>query len=112
MASVEFMIRNALPNHGLTRIEAQERSEIQPVIVSQEFKDLVEAVRAAFEKELAGGKFGIARVSGIVCHDVSVYRPGILLIVQEKGRDATINEAGREHITAAAETVRERLGIS
>ena len=112
MASVEFMIQNALPDHGLARIDAPERSEMQPVIASQEFRGLVEAARAAFEKELAGDKFEIARVSGIVCHDVSVYRPGILLIVQEKGREETIREKGRERITAIAEAVREKLGLS
>ena len=85
---------------------------MQPVIASQQFKDLVEAVHAAFTQELAGGKFEIARVSGIICHDVSVYRPGILLIVHEKDREATIKEAGRERITAAAEAVREKLGLS
>lgn len=112
MASVEFMIQNALPDHGLARIDAPERREMQPLIASQEFRGLVEAVRAAFEKELAGDKFEIARVSGIVCHDVSVYRPGILLIVQEKGREETIREKGRERITAIAEAVREKLGLS
>lgn len=112
IASVEFMIQSALPDHELMPIEAQERSEIQPVIASQQFKDLVEAVQSAFEKELAGGKFEIARISGIVCHDVSVYRPGILLIVQEKGREETIREKGRERITAIAEAVREKLELS
>jgi hypothetical protein len=111
MASVEFMIDSALPDYRLKKPEAQERSHIQPVIASPGFKELVEAVRAAFAQELAGGKFEVLRISGIVCRDVDVYRPGILLIVEEQGNKGTIREAGRERITAIAEAVRERMGI-
>lgn len=112
MASVEFMIRGAAPEHGLAAVEAQERSEIQPVLASKEFKKLVAAVRSSFDEELSGGKFEVARVSGIVCHDVNVYRPGILLMLQERGRDGTIAEKGRERITEIAEAVREKFGMS
>jgi hypothetical protein len=112
MASVEFMIGSALPDDRLKKPEAQERSDIQPVIASQGFKELVQAVRAAFAQELAGGKFEVLHISGIVCHDVDVYRPGILLIIEEAGREGTIREVGRERITAIAEAVRERMGIA
>lgn len=111
MASVEFMIRGAAPEHGSAAAEAQERSEIQPVLASEEFKKLVAAVRSSFEEGLAGGKFEVARVSGIVCHDVNVYRPGILLMLQERGREGTIAEKGRERITEIAEAVREKLRL-
>ena len=111
MASVEFMIRGAAADYAPAQTEAQERSEMQPVLASEEFKKLVAAVRSAFEQGLGDKKFEVVRVSGIVCHDVSVYRPGILLMLQERGREGTIAEKGRERITEIAEAVREKLGI-
>jgi hypothetical protein len=111
MASVEFVVRQAPPNYALTKAEAEDRGEIQPVLSSAEFKTLVEGVRSAFEKELADGKFEVVRASGIVCHDANVYRPGILLLLQERGREGTIAEKGRERVTAAAEAAREKLSL-
>lgn len=112
MASVEFMMQGTLPQYGLMKTGAADRAEVQPLLSSAGFKRLVEEVRSAFTPQLADGKFEVAQVSGIVCHDLDVYRPGILLILQETGREGTIPEKGRERITAIAEAVREQLGIS
>lgn len=112
MASVEFVVRKAPPNYPLTKTVVEDRSEIQPVLSSLEFKALVDGVRSAFETEVADGKFEVLRVSGIVFHDVNVYRPGILLLLQEREREGTIPEKGRERVTAVAEAVREQLGMA
>lgn len=112
MASVEFMIQGALPQYGVAMAQAEDRAEVQPLLSAPAFKKLLDAVRSAFEPGLADSKFEIVQVSGIVCHDSNVYRPGILLIAQESGRESTISEKGRECITATAEAVRERLGMS
>lgn len=112
MASVEFMIQDALPQYELTRADAKDRTEVQPLLSAAGFKKLVEAVRSGFEQELTDGTFEVVQTSGIVCHDLDVYRPGILLIVRERGRDVTIAEKGREQITAIAEAVREKIGMS
>lgn len=112
MASVEFMVEGALPGYELTTAEAQDRAELQPLLSSPGFKRLVEEVRSAFKQQLADGKFEVAQASGIVCHDLDVYRLGILLILQATGQEGTIPEKGRERITAIAEAVREQLGIS
>ncbi|MGH9734724.1 MAG: hypothetical protein ACRD8A_09070 [Candidatus Acidiferrales bacterium] len=112
MASVEFMIEAALPQYELTRTEAQDRAEVQPLLSAPGFKKLVEAVRSACNEKLADSKLELAQASGIVCHDLNVYRPGILLIVRETAREGTIPEKGRERIAAIAEAVREQLGMS
>lgn len=112
MASVEFMIQGALPEYELTRADAKDRAEAQPLLSAAGFKRLVEAVRSGFEQELTDGTFEVLQASGIACHDLDVYRPGILLILRERGRDGTIAEKGREQITARAEAVREKIGMS
>lgn len=111
MASVEFMIQGALPQYEVEKAQAEGRAEVQPLLSARGFKKLLDAVRSAFERELDGSKFEVAQVSGIVCHDLNVYRPGILLIVRGSGSESTIPEEGRERITATAEAVRERLGM-
>ena len=111
MASVEFMVQDALPAYGLAKVEAKERASVQPTLASQEFRNFVEDVRASFEKEFADSAFEILKVSGIVCHDVSVHRPGVLLILEERGREGTIPEVGRKRVTEIAEAIRERAGL-
>ncbi|HEX5426362.1 MAG TPA: hypothetical protein VFW94_22630 [Candidatus Acidoferrales bacterium] len=112
MASVEFMIQGALPHYEVAKAQAEDRTEVQPLLTAPGFKRLVEDVRSAFERRLTDTKFELVQISGIICHDLNVYRPGILLIVQEPGREGTIPEKGRERVTATAEAVRERLGMS
>lgn len=112
MASVEFMVQKASPQYELTKDEAKDRGEIQPLLSAPGFKRLVEVVRTGFEQELRDSAFEVVKASGIACRDVNVYRPGILLIVRENRREDTIPEKGRERITAIAEAVREQLGMS
>ena len=112
MASVEFVLQSAVAGHGVQESKAHDPAHIEPVLASAEFKGLVEAVRCAFHEELADSKFEVLRISGIVCHHVDVYHPGLLLILQERDRTGTITQPERERITGVAESVRQRLGIA
>lgn len=112
MASVEFTIQDALPEYEVNEPQAGERSQIEPVLHARGFRSLIEAIRSAIEEQLSGSSFEVLRISGIVCHDVDVYRPGILLLLRERDGKETIGEQGRKRVTTAAEAVREKIGLS
>ena len=90
-----------------TMSEAPVPRDVDPMLASQGFKDLLDEVRAILQSELAGGNLEIAQLTGAICHDASVYRPGIWLVLRERGKDGDMSEAGRERITALAEKLRE-----
>jgi hypothetical protein len=111
-ASAELMIKKPLPDYDLAEAAAAVPREVDPMLASQGFKDLLDEVRAILASELAAGDLEIAQVTGAICHDVSVYRPGIWLVLRERGKDGDMSEAARERVTALAEKLREDLNLS
>src|SRR5215469_2786551 len=106
-ASAEIMIKNPLPDFDLEDIEAQVPRDVDPMLASQGFKDLLDEVRAILQREFRDNTFEVVQLTGAICHDVSVYRPGIWFVLREGGADSRVSEKGRERLTALAEKIRE-----
>ena len=92
-SSVELMITNQLPDYDLEDIEAPIPRDVDPMLASQGFKDLLDEARAILDRELAGGPLEIAQLTGAICHDKEIYRPGIWLVLRERGAKER-NECG------------------
>jgi hypothetical protein len=112
-ASVELMINRPLPDYDLEEIEAAVPREVDPVLASQGFKDLLDEVRSILVHELAGSGLDVAQLTGAICHDKNVHRPGIWLVVRESSASGrAMSPAGRERVAAAAESIRRTLQLS
>jgi hypothetical protein len=111
-ASAEFMIENPLPDYDLEDTEAPVPRDVDPMLASQGFKDLIDEVRAILQREPVGVDFELVQLTGAICHTVNVYRPGIWLVMREKGANGDMSEAARERFTAVAEKIREDLKLS
>ncbi len=112
-ASVELMIDRPLPDYDLDKIEAAVPREIDPILASQGFKDLLDEVRSILERELAASGLEVAQLTGAICHDKNVHRPGIWLVVRESGTLAReMSPAARERVAVAAESLRRTLQLS
>jgi hypothetical protein len=112
-ASVELMIDRPLPDYDLEKIEAAVPREVDPILASQGFKDLLDEVRGILERELAGSGLEVAQLTGAICHDKNVHRPGIWLVVRESGTLAReMSPAARERVAVAAESLRRTLQLS
>lgn len=111
--SVEIMIEKALEDYDLLEVEAPTPRDVDPMLASQGFKDLLDDARAILERELAGRGFEIVQLTGAICHDESVHRPGIWLVVEEKDASGRqMSQEGQAHVAAAVESVRSNLGLS
>jgi hypothetical protein len=111
-ASVELMIAKPLPDYDLEDIEAPIPRDVDPMLASQGFKDLLDEVRAILDRELAGRPLEIAQLTGAICRDREIYRPGIWLVLRERAASAAMSDASREGVTAIAETLRRDLELS
>ena len=111
-ASVELMITKVLPDYDLEDIEAQIPRDIDPMLASQGFKDLLDEARAVLDRELAGGPLEIAQLTGAICHDKAIYRPGIWLVLRERGAKGEMSPAARQRVTEIAEAIRHNLQLS
>jgi hypothetical protein len=111
-ASIELMITRPLPDYDLEESEAPIPRDVDPMLASQGFKDLLDEVRSLLNREPAAKNFEIAQLTGAICHDKDVYRPGIWLVLRERGAGKEMSPAARQHIATIAETIRASLGLS
>jgi hypothetical protein len=111
-SSVEFMITKQLPDYDLEDIEASIPRDVDPMLASQGFKDLLDEARAILDRELAGGPLEIAQLTGAICHDKEVYRPGIWLVLRERGTKDEMSAASSQRVAEIAETLRHELQLS
>jgi hypothetical protein len=112
-ASVELMITQPLDDFDLTEVAAPIPRDIDPILASQGFKDLLDEVRAILEREFTGSNLEISQLTGAICKDGAVYRPGIWLVVREANAASKEMSAGaRSRIAATTETLRSTLRLS
>jgi hypothetical protein len=111
-ASVELMITRSLPDYDLEKIEAPVPRDVDPILASEGFKDLLDDARATLEHELAHSGLEIMQLTGAICRDENAYHPGIWLVLREQSASEEMSAAGFERVAAIAEAVGESLELS
>jgi hypothetical protein len=111
-ASVELMITQPLPDYDLDEVEAPIPRDADPMLASQGFKDLLDEVRSILDRELSGSNLEITQLTGAICHDKTVYRPGVWLVLRERSAASEMSAAARQRVAAIAETLRANLDLS
>jgi hypothetical protein len=113
IAAVELPILRPLADYDLDQIEMPTPRDVDPLLASQGFKDLLDEVRGLVERECAGNSLEIIQLTGAICHDGGVHRPGLWLVVRETGArgDQPMTEAARAQVTAIAGSLRDTLGL-
>lgn len=110
--SVEFMITKLLPDYDLFEVEAETPRDVDPILASQGFRDLLDDARAMLEHELNGSGLEIVQLTGAICEDKSIHRPGIWLVLREAGAQREMSAGARSNVVKAAESVQSSLGLS
>jgi hypothetical protein len=113
-ASIEWMITRPLPDYDLEEIEAPVPRDIDPILASQGFKDLLDEARSILNRELAESSLEVAQLTGAICHDRGVHRPGLWLVLREArvAPGGSMSAAGRLKVAAVAESLRSSLQLS
>ena len=111
-ASVELMITRPLPDYDLEEVEAPIPRDVDPMLASQGFKDLLDEARAILEKEMAGSALEISQLTGAICQDQNVNRPGIWLVFRERGTKGEMSAGARQQVASLAEKLKVSFGLS
>jgi len=93
-ASIELMITHPLPDYDLNEVEAPVPRDVDPMLASQGFKDLLDETRTVLDRELPAANLEITQLTGAICHDKSVHRPGIWLVLRERGTQLRLSHRG------------------
>jgi hypothetical protein len=110
-AAVELTILHPLPDYDLDEVEASIPRDVDPMLASQGFHDLLDEARGILAASLPGTNLEVTQLTGAICSQGGVHRPGLWLVLRETGaaRDAQMSAAAKTHVATVAEELRARL---
>ena len=113
-AAVELAITKPLPEYDIAEVDLLVPREVDGVLVTQGFKDLVDDARGLLEGLLHSMGLEISQITGAICPDGKIFRPGLWLVLRETGAPAAqqMSALARQRTAAIAEELRIRLRLS
>ena len=130
--AIEIPLEKPLPDYDLDQIEQPTPRDIDAVLVSQGFRDLVDDARGVLTELVANPPappnqthfldlelthipdFEIVQLTGAICPaDDEVYRPGLWIVLKDKKAvpGHPLNEESLGHARTIVEELVKRLGI-
>lgn len=126
-ASIEIALEKPLPDYDLEQMEQPTPRDVDAILVSQGFRDLVDDARGILMELLAkstahhpgldlasDSPLELAQLTGAICPgDDEVYRPGLWIVLQDPhGKPRTALPATcRQRIAAIAAELAKRLQL-
>ena len=130
--AIEIPIEKPLPDYDLEQVEQPTPRDIDALLVSQGFRDLVDDARGVLTELMCNPPplpntthlvdlglshtpdFEITQLTGAICPaDDGVYRPGLWIVLKDRKSPAkqTLGEVAMEHARIVAHELVNRLGI-
>ena len=130
--AVEIPLEKPLPDYDLEELERPTPRDVDGILVSQGFRDLVDDARGILTELVANPPalpngshfidlglpdiphFEIAQLTGAICpSDDEVYRPGIWIVLQDQKAAANqpLGEIALEHAKVIVDGLVQRLGL-
>lgn len=134
-AAIEISLENPLPDYDLLQLDQPTPRDVDAILVSQGFRDLVDDARGVLMDLLAHPPFQanspehanldfthsaplaleLTQLTGAICPgDDEVYRPGLWIVLRDPHAKpkTTLPSATQERIAAIAAELAQRLGLS
>jgi hypothetical protein len=134
-AAIEISLSTPLPDYDLLQLDQPTPRDVDAVLVSQGFRDLVDDARGVLMDLLVHPPFQanspehanldfthsvplaleLTQLTGAICPgDDEVYRPGLWIVIRDPHAKpkTTLPAATQERITAIAAELTKRLGLT
>ncbi len=130
--AIEIPLTKPLPDYDLEQVEQPTPRDIDGILVSQGFRDLVDDARGILtdlvahppaspdgshflDLDLSGfSHLEIAQLTGAICPgDEEVYRPGLWIVLKDTkaAPDQSLNEVALEQVRQIAAALMKKLGL-
>ena len=130
--AIEIPLEHPLPDYDLEQVDQPTPRDVDAILVSQGFRDLVDDARGVLMDLMANPPveptedceldlthegshdLDVAQLTGAICPgDDEVYRPGLWIVIRDKRADPrkSLPQGMREHIAAIAREFVKRLGL-
>jgi hypothetical protein len=112
-AAVELPILRPLPDYDLEEIEAPIPRDVDPMLASQGFLDLLDEARGILKATLGESGLELIQLTGAICGHGGVHRPGLWLVLRETGATPgrPMSAAAQQRVAAVAGQLRSRLQL-
>ena len=114
-AAIEVPLEKPLPDYDLHDLEQPTPRDVDGILVSQGFRDLVDDARGVLTDLLSGTGLEITQLTAAICpDDEESYRPGLWVVVRDthapQGQE--LPAQSRARISAAAAELIKRLQLA
>jgi hypothetical protein len=113
--AVEIPLERPLPDYDLGRLEQPTPRDVDVILVSQGFRDLVDDTRGVLTDLLSNSGFEIVQLTGAICPgDDEVYRPGLWIVLCDThaAPKQPLPPATQERVAAIAADLVARLQLA
>ncbi len=113
-AAIELTITRALPDYDIEDVEMLIPRDVDGILVTQGFRDLVDDARAILGELLSGSGLELVQLTGAICPGNGVFRPGLWLVLRESNGAAkgSMSDFARAKLDGIAGELRNRLQVS
>jgi hypothetical protein len=113
-AAVELTIHRPLPDYDIEEIEHPIPRDVDVVLASQGFHDLLDEARGILGTALEQNHLQIVQLTGAICSEGRVHRAGLWLVLREEGvpTGAPMSSEAKAQVTAIADELSRRLQLS
>ena len=114
-AAIEISLERPLADYDLEQIEQPTPRDVDVILVSQGFRDLVDDARGVLTEMLSHTGLEIAQLTGAICPgDGDVYRPGLWIVLRDPHAQpkTTLPAATQDRIASIASELVNRLQLA
>jgi len=114
-ATIEIPLEKPLPDYDLHELEQPTPRDIDVILVTQGFRDLVDDARGVLTDLLSGTGLEVNQLTGAICPgDDEIYRPGLWIVIRDTqaAQSRDLSPEARTRISAAAEELVKRLQLA
>jgi hypothetical protein len=113
--AVEIPLVRPLPDYDLEQLEQPTPRDVDAILVSQGFRDLVDDTRGVLTDLLSNSGFEIGQLTGAICPgDDEVYRPGLWIVFRDTHASPKqpLSSPAQERVAAFAAELVTRLQLA
>jgi hypothetical protein len=114
-ATIEISLERPLPDYDLDQLEQPTPRDVDLILVSQGFRDLVDDTRGVLIDMLSQTGLEISQLTGAICPgDAEVYRPGLWIVLRDPHAQpkTTLPAATQDRIASIASELVHRLQLA
>jgi hypothetical protein len=113
-AAIEISLEKPLPDYDLHQLDQPTPRDVDVILVSQGFRDLVDDARGVLTDLLSQTGLEITQLTGAICPgNGDVYRPGLWIVLRDPHAQpkTTLPVAAQDRIASIAAKLADRLQL-